>query len=104
MAAIALGIAAVIIGWAVLQGTPLPPGHRPKSDPPPTHAVDVIRNVLGYAGIAVLLAGVFRWYARGERAPEENEARRTFGDSIVDARTNQDPLVGMRPVDTTPSR
>jgi hypothetical protein len=106
VAAMALGLAAVVVGWVVLQGTPSPHVHgTPKgAGPAPTHTIDVIRNILGYAGVAVLLAGVYRWYTRGERSPGENEARRTFGDSIVDARTNQDPQVGMRPVDTTPPR
>jgi hypothetical protein len=106
MAAMALGLAAIVIGWVVLQGTPAPHVHGvPKvAASPPTHAVDVIRNIIAYGGCALLLAGVYRWYTRAERSPGEHEARQAFGDSIVDARTNQDPLVGMRPVNTAPRR
>jgi hypothetical protein len=101
-----LGLVAVIVGWIVLQGTPSPHQHGwPKgSVPPPTHTIDVVRSILGYGGIAVLLAGLYRWYTLTERSPGEDEARHRFGESIVDARTNQDPLVGMLPVKTTPDR
>ena len=106
MAAMTTGVVAAIVGWFVLQGTPAPQVHGTPNGaaPAPTHAVDVIRTILAFGGIALLLAGVYRWYTRAERSPGEEEARHAFGDSIVDARTNQDPLVGMRPVDTTPHR
>jgi hypothetical protein len=32
------------------------------------------------------------------------EARRQFGDSILDVRTGQDPLIGMLPVDSSRDR
>ena len=61
-------------------------------------------GLLVLAGVALFLTGLYRWYTRGEGIPGAEESRRQFGDSIMDARTNQDPMVGMRPVDTTHER
>jgi hypothetical protein len=52
--------------------------------------------------VGALAGAVVRWKAAIARCGDEpEEYRRHFGDSIVDARTQVDPQVGMRPVDTT---
>jgi hypothetical protein len=72
----------------------------------PTHAVDIIRTLMMIGGVAVALFALHRWGTRGERMADLNpeEERRHFGDSIMDARTNQDPRVGMTPVRTDAPR
>jgi hypothetical protein len=52
--------------------------------------------------VGALAGALVRWNAAVARyGGEPEEHRRHFGDSIVDARTQVDPQVGMRPVDTT---
>jgi hypothetical protein len=72
----------------------------------PTHAVDIIRTLLMIGGVALALFAFYRWGTRGERGEDLNadEERRHFGDSITDARTNQDPRIGMTPVRTDAPR
>ena len=62
----------------------------------------VARVVLALAAVGALAGALVRWTAAVARTGDEpEEHRRRFGDSIVDARTQVDPQVGMRPVDTT---
>ena len=62
----------------------------------------VARVVLALAAVGALAGALLRWKAAVARyGGEPEEYRRHFGDSIVDARTQVDPQVGMRPVDTT---
>lgn len=50
-------------------------------------------------------SGIFRWNAAGERPVDELDARpRAFGDSVVDARTQVGPAIGIRPVDMSRDR
>ena len=43
-----------------------------------------------------------RYEREADIRPEE--AHRQFGDSIVDVRTGQDPMIGMLPVDSSRDR
>ncbi len=62
----------------------------------------VARVVLALAAVGALAGALVRWKAAAAlHRDEPDEHRRQFGDSIVDARTQVDPQVGMRPVDTT---
>ncbi|HEY3766959.1 MAG TPA: hypothetical protein VGL44_17475 [Gaiellales bacterium] len=62
----------------------------------------VARVVLGLAAVGALAAALARWKASVPRYGDDpEEYRRRFGDSTLDARTQVDPQVGMRPIDTT---
>ena len=67
------------------------------------HPIDYVKDALVVAGVILGLVGMYRWYTVNEGFPKEEESCRRFGYSILDARTDQDPLVGMRPV-RTPDR
>jgi hypothetical protein len=54
------------------------------------------------AGAGLARFGLLRSSTRREREPQESDARHGYGDSIVDARTSVDPVIGMRPVNTDP--
>jgi hypothetical protein len=111
VAMLLLGLAAFFVGWFVLRGSPdtiLFKGSHHGSGgvhQTTTGAVDIVKFALTWGGVALALAGLLRWYTRNEAAElNDQEARRRFGDSITDARTNQDPLVGMLPVSSTEPR
>jgi hypothetical protein len=97
---LAAGVAALVVGIA-LHGTVAQANGGPRDDA--THTVDYVKVALTYGGPVLVLASLLRWYTAAERAPEEDEGRRSFGQSITDVRTDQDPLVGMRPL-RTPDR
>lgn len=105
----AFAILVLVVSIAVLHGTP--PAHEQLIGPrhgtvlvTRTGPIDVVRLVLDLAGIALLLYALVRWSNAREHAPEEHEAQRHHGDSIVDARTSVDPAIGMRPVNSEPNR
>jgi hypothetical protein len=84
--------------------------HTRVATPAPNHWNDYVIFVLRVLGPAMVLYAVYRWGTRGEREADTEpglkpeEARRQFGDSIVDVRTGQDPLIGMLPVDSSRER
>ncbi len=62
----------------------------------------VARVVIGLAAVGALAGVLVRWKAAAPHYGDDpEEYRRRFGDSTVDARTQVDPQVGMRPIDTT---
>jgi hypothetical protein len=68
-------------------------------------ANDVARVVLALAAVGALAGALVRWkVAVARHGDEPEEYRRHYGDSIVEGRTQVDPQVGMRPVDTTRDR
>jgi hypothetical protein len=104
---IAFAVTALVVAHFV-------PGSRPKfvhignhrSIPvDQTHANDYVRTAL-WVGAALLSGvGLYRWNAASEPPVDEPEKhRRAFGDSIVDARTQVDPAIGIRPVDMSHDR
>ena len=97
---LAAGAAVLVVGIA-LHGTVAQANGGARDDA--TNTVDYVKVALTYGGVALVLASLLRWYTAAERAPEEDEGRRSFGQSITDVRTDQDPLVGMRPL-RTPDR
>jgi hypothetical protein len=70
----------------------------------PTSYTDYLLLALRALSVGLLLYAVYRWQTRGEKVEELDPAQeqRRFGDHIQDVRMNQDPLVGMLPVQTTP--
>ena len=97
----------MVVGYRVLHGTPaVMKTYRGQAGivSQPTRPVDIIRTAMMIAGAILALVALYRWGTRDERADDLNpdEEQRRFGDSIVDARTNQDPLIGMTPVRTDP--
>jgi hypothetical protein len=61
--------------------------------------------------VGALAAAAWRWRQEIARRGDDSEFgddpesyRRQFGDSIVDARTQVDPQIGMRPIDTSRDR
>jgi hypothetical protein len=112
IALFALAAALIVGGLLVLHGSPevtktYPLGHgHTQVVSQPTHPVDIIRTVMAIAGVILALAAFYHWGTRGEaaRTLNEDEERRRFGDSIMDARTNQDPRIGMTPVKTDDPR
>jgi hypothetical protein len=97
---LAAGAAALVFGIG-LHGTVTPGGGESRDYA--THTVDYVKVALTIGGPVLVLASLLRWYTAAERAPEEDEGRRSFGQSITDVRTDQDPFVGMRPL-RTPDR
>jgi hypothetical protein len=81
-------------------------GHVRVATGAPNHWNDYLLFVLRVLGPILVLSALYHWQTRGERPIEDRpeEARRHFGDSIVDVRTRQDPAVGMLPVDTSRDR
>ncbi len=105
---VAAGVVLFVAGAFLIHGTPpthahLVGGHgRVQVDR--TGARDYVRLALAVGGIALFLFGTLRWSTQRERSPQESDARHGYGDSIVDARTSVDPVVGMRPVGSEPPR
>jgi hypothetical protein len=61
---------------------------------------DHVRTILDVAGIALLLAGLYRWNTQRERDSAE-DARCGYGnDPAVDARPSAEPLTGPPPINT----
>ena len=115
LALIVFGVALFLFAVFVLSGSPA--GHHTVghgqnryrvTTPAANHWDDYLIFGLRVIGPVIALYGVYRWGTRGERERPNDvkpeEARRHFGDSIVDVRTGQDPAVGMLPVDTTRGR
>jgi hypothetical protein len=70
-----------------------------------THGNDYLRTALWIGAALLVCYGGFRWNAASEPLTTESDARpRAFGDSVVDARTQVDPAVGMRPVNMSKDR
>jgi hypothetical protein len=66
---------------------------------------DYLRTSLWIGAVLLLCYAGFRWNAASEPLTAESDARpRAFGDSVVDARTQVDPAVGMRPVNMSKDR
>jgi hypothetical protein len=66
---------------------------------------DYLRTTLWIGAVLLLCYGGFRWNAATEPLTSEADARpRAFGGSVVDARTQVDPAVGMRPVNISKDR
>ena len=59
---------------------------------------------LDAAAVALALYALVRWSDSRGGAPEEDAAGHHYGDSIVDARTSVDPVIGMGPVKSDPPR
>jgi len=71
----------------------------------PTHWNDYVHTGTWIAAVILILAGFVRWNAASEGpADEADAAPRMFGDSIVDARTQVDPAIGLRPVNSSRDR
>jgi hypothetical protein len=70
----------------------------------PTTVSDYGIFVLRVLSVGLALYAIYRWQTRGESVEELDTAgeQRHFGDHIQDVQMNQDPLVGMLPVNTTP--
>jgi hypothetical protein len=71
----------------------------------------VARIVVAVVAVCALAAAALRWRQEIARRGDDpafgddpESYRRQFGDSIVDARTQVDPQIGMRPIDTTRDR
>ena len=108
---IAAGVVLLIVGVLVIHGTPARwelhvPGHPGKGRDlvDQTGLRDYVRLALDVAGVGLVLLGLLRWSTRQERVLQESDARHRYGDSIVDARTSVDPVIGMRPVGSDPKR
>jgi hypothetical protein len=103
-----LGLALIALGVLVIHGTPTTYGHIPvqRRRVPVTHTGlrDGIRLALAIAGLVMIAFGFIRWNDAREQAANAEEEKRRYGDSIVDARTSVDPVIGMRPVDSEPRR
>jgi hypothetical protein len=70
-----------------------------------THRNDYARTALWIAAALMFGFGLYRWNAASEAPADESDAHpRAFGDSIVDARTQVDPGIGIRPVDMSRDR
>jgi hypothetical protein len=66
---------------------------------------DYARTGLWVAAAVLSGLGLIRWNAASEPLTDESDSRpRGFGDSIVDARTQVDPAIGIRPVDMSRDR
>jgi hypothetical protein len=111
VALIVAGVILVVIGALVIHGTPPKlelrvPGHPGKGRDlvSQTGLRDYVRLALDVAGAGLVLLGLLRWSTSREREPQESDARRGYGDSIVDVRTSVDPAIGMRPVGSDPKR
>jgi hypothetical protein len=66
---------------------------------------DDLRTGLWVAAALLFGVGLYRWSAASEVLVEDSDARpRAFGDSVVDARTQVDPAIGIRPVTMTRDR
>lgn len=61
---------------------------------------DYLRTGMWVAAALLSCLGLHRWSAASEVLVDDSDARpRAFGDSIVDARTQVDPAIGIRSVD-----
>ncbi len=70
-----------------------------------TRGNEYLRTALWAAAGLFFGYGIFRWNAASERLVDDSDARpRAFGDSVVDARTQVDPAIGIRPVNTSRDR
>jgi hypothetical protein len=71
----------------------------------PTHWNDYLRTAMWIVAVILIGYGIVRWNAASEDLPDEADAApRAFGDTIVDARTQVDPAIGMRPVNSSRDR
>ena len=71
----------------------------------PTHWNDYVHTGIWVVAVILIGYGIVRWNAASEDpADEADAAPRMFGDSIVDARTQVDPAIGLRPVNSTRDR
>ncbi|HEX3332523.1 MAG TPA: hypothetical protein VHS27_21565 [Gaiellales bacterium] len=71
----------------------------------PTHWNDYVHTGIWVVAVILIGYGIVRRNALSEDpADEADAAPRMFGDSIVDARTQVDPAIGLRPVNTTRDR
>jgi hypothetical protein len=90
----------------VLHGTPprlvVLPHHQGRVPVDRTGPVDFVRAALGILGAVSILVGFVRWNDQREGELEPYEAEKHYGESIIDARTSVDPMVGMRPVNSEP--
>jgi hypothetical protein len=65
-----------------------------------THRNDYARTGLWVGAVLLFGFGLYRWNAASEvQVDESGPHRREYGDSIVDARTQVDPAIGIRPID-----
>ena len=66
---------------------------------------DYLRTGLWGAAALLFVVGLHRWSAASEVLVDDSDARpRAFGDSVVDARTQVDPAIGIRPVNISRDR
>ena len=97
------GVALIVLGVLVIQGTPPTythvPGQHGRVAVTETGVRDVLRLVLLIAGLVVIGYGFVRWNDARETAASAEEEKRHYGDSIVDVRTGTSPF-GIRPVDS----
>ena len=71
----------------------------------PTHWNDYLHTGMWIVAVILVGYGIVRWNAASEGpADEADAAPRMFGDSIVDARTQVDPAIGLRPVNSSRDR
>ena len=71
----------------------------------PTHWNDLVHTGIWVVAGIVIGYGIVRWNAASEDpADDADAASRMFGDTIVDARTQVDPAIGIRPVNSSPDR
>jgi hypothetical protein len=71
----------------------------------PTHWNDYLHTGIWIVAVILVVYGIVRWNAATEDPVDESDAApRMFGDSIVDARTQVDPAIGLRPVNSSRDR